>query len=350
MASVAVSVTKIGVLAAIGAVGVIATASAASASVTINGNTGFIGKGDVQTAFNLTNPAIQKIIDGNEGAFTFTSKQAVQQAVEQALSQSATQSASQSARQTGDQVVSQSATQEVTEVLSCVKSTGDPAQATRHGTRDATRTATREATRTGFQTGTQTGFQTGVRDGSRSGTILGNIDASIDAKARKTGQWTGWNIKSITQSPAQMGAPVYGPDQFPGYNWSGYTWSGYEFGSWSFDGYTFADFDFSGSPVSWGAWDTVNSNLNPDSVCSNNGNIVPGSLSDVITYGDAVAGPVDESAAVNVTGLSEDAVVENPVVEGDVVVVSTTNGVTAYGPVVVYASLNGGTPKQLNAV
>ena len=67
--------TKIGASAAIAAVALIASATAANAAtVNPNGN-GFVGKGEVQTAFGMNNGAIQKIID-SQNAFTFTRRAA----------------------------------------------------------------------------------------------------------------------------------------------------------------------------------------------------------------------------------------------------------------------------------
>jgi hypothetical protein len=331
----------------------IGVGSAAHASVSAT----FIGKGDVQTAFNLTNPAIQKLIDANEQAFKFTSKQAVTQAVSQVLSQTASQSATQDGSQDGTQLGTETTTQEVTETTVCTKTNGQVDQRSRHGDRTVIRTATRTATREGERTGSRSSTQIGSRDGSRSGTIFGNIDASIDAKARKTGQWTGWNVKSVTQAPVQMGAPAFGADEFPGYTWGGYNWGNYDFGAWNLGSYDFGDpVVFSTDPASlsdveWSAWDTDgDSNADPDTCFQNSNNLVPGSFHDTFEFGTPTASvedkPVEEGEIHD--GLVEEA----PISENGVVGYNSPINVdsTTYGPVVVWASLNGGPSKALNAV
>ena len=65
--------TKIGASAAIAAVALIASATSASAATVNSDGSGFVGKGEVQSAYGFNNSAIQKIIDANETAFTFTS-------------------------------------------------------------------------------------------------------------------------------------------------------------------------------------------------------------------------------------------------------------------------------------
>ena len=114
----------------------------------------------------MNNAEIQRVIDRNEKAFTFTSSQPA----EQVLTSSASQ------------VVTEHATQTAHRVLSCTVTVGgvkNPRVFEADGTRDGVKTGTREGTRTG----------------DRAGTLTAPWSASIDAKARKTGQWTGWNIK-----------------------------------------------------------------------------------------------------------------------------------------------------------
>src|SRR4051794_19110250 len=95
---------KAAVVAALPVIG-IATATAANASVNVVNGTGFVGKGDVQTALGLNNKGLQDLVDA--GKINFTSKQATSQAysqdVEQSGKQSGTQTGTQSASQTGSQ-------------------------------------------------------------------------------------------------------------------------------------------------------------------------------------------------------------------------------------------------------
>src|SRR3954470_3430068 len=89
-------------LIAIGAIG----ASASAATVNPDGS-GFIGKGEVQSAFGMNNGAIQRIIDGDVTAFTFRAVQPTTRS----LIQDATQAGTQAGTQSATQAVTQSATQ-----------------------------------------------------------------------------------------------------------------------------------------------------------------------------------------------------------------------------------------------
>ena len=199
--------TKIGASAAIAAVALIATATAANAATLNPDGTGFVGKGEVQSAYGLNNRAIQKIIDANEKAFTFTSSQP----------------ATQSLTSTASQVVTEHATQTAHRVLSCTVTVGgvkNPRVFEADGTRDGIKTGSREGNRTG----------------DRVGTLDGTLAASIDAKARKTGQWTGWNLKGFTSGPSftatgaeYFDAPEYGDPSFTGgYAFGDVEWSGWQ--------------------------------------------------------------------------------------------------------------------------
>jgi hypothetical protein len=84
------------ITAALSAAALAVSAAAANASVTLDPNgVGFVGKGDVQTAFGWNNAAIQKAVES--GNITFTTKQDAAQAYSQSAQQTASQSASQEA-------------------------------------------------------------------------------------------------------------------------------------------------------------------------------------------------------------------------------------------------------------
>jgi hypothetical protein len=244
----------------------VALALPASAATVNQDGTGFVGKGEVQSVYGFNNGAIQKIIDANVNAFSFTS------------SQSATQSLTSSA----SQVVTENATQTAHRVLSCTVTVGgvkNPRVFEADGTRDGVKTGSRE----------------GSREGSRVGTLDGTLAASIDAKARKTGQWTGWNLKGFTSAPsftatgaASFGDPTYGEP-------------------------TFADPTFVFGEVEWSGWQAEPGTNPADCLRDDNGAEIT-DLSDVTTYGAAVPTTTDygtesfgptEVTATNPTGLAQ---------------------------------------------
>jgi hypothetical protein len=228
--------SRIGASAALAAIALIATATAANAATLNDTGSGFVGKGEVQSAYNLNNPAIQKIIDANDKAFTFS----FSQAATQELTSSATQE------------VTESATQSAHRVLSCTVTVGgikNPKVFENDGTRDGIKTGSREGTRTG----------------ERAGSLNGALSATIDAKARKTGQWTGWNIKSVGEkSFTASGAESFGDATY---------------GDPSFGTYVFDD-------VEWSGWQAEPGDNPADCLRNDNGAEIT-DLSDVTTYGVA---------------------------------------------------------------
>jgi len=236
--------TKIGASAAIAAVALMATATAATAATVNSDGSGFVGKGEVQSAFGLNNSAIQKIIDANEKAFTFTSSQ----------------SATQSLTSTASQVVTEHATQTAHRVLSCTVTVGgvrNPRVFEADGTRDGIKTGSREGNRTG----------------DRVGTLDGTLAASIDAKARKTGQWTGWNLKGFTSGPSftATGVEHFGAAEYLAPSFTGE----YNFGE-----------------VEWSGWQAESGTNPADCLRDDNGAEI-NDLSDVTTYGDSVPTTTD---------------------------------------------------------
>src|SRR4051812_45828876 len=109
--------------AALAAAALIATATAANASTAIDANgTGFIGKGDVQTALGMNNAAMQKAVDA--GSLVFTATQPYTQALRQDAVQLGSQTGTQVGRQSATQIGTQSATQAVSETLTCTYTNG----------------------------------------------------------------------------------------------------------------------------------------------------------------------------------------------------------------------------------
>ena len=129
----------------------------------------------------------------------------------------------------------------VSQDLTCTFTNGN---GTKTFHRDGVREGDREGDRTGSREGNRNGIRTGERDGTRtgsqSGSQSGSLAAGIDAKARKTGQWTGWNVTGWTTTPAYSttGAPVW---QDPSYAEDAWGFDPeYTFGDYAFDtGYTF---------------------------------------------------------------------------------------------------------------
>ena len=185
-----------------------------------------------------------------------------------------------------------------------------------------------------------TALRDGSRDGTRTGTVNGTIASDVAADARKTGQWTGWNLKGLTASPfaatgfEQFGQPTFDQWVLPE-EWTFGDWESY--GNWSPSGdYAFGDYTYGATTV-WGPWDTDgDKNADPDTCFQNSNNLVPGSFQDVIAYGDVHQGAVEDGAVVP----------SGPVVAGDVVPVGDpaavgdpTFGATTYGDVTATGSL-----------
>jgi hypothetical protein len=155
--------------------------------------------------------------------------------------------------------------------------------------------------------GTREGIKTGSREGNRTGDRVGTLDgtlaASIDAKARKTGQWTGWNLKGFTSGPSftATGAesfddPIYGDP-------------------------TFVDQAFRFGDVEWSGWQAEPGTNPADCLRDDNGAEIT-DLSDVTTYGEPVPTTTDygtesfgpmEVTATNPTGPAQVSVTYNSV-------------------------------------
>jgi hypothetical protein len=190
---------------ALSAVALVAGATAASASITVNpGGSGFIGKGNVQTALGYNNKNLQDAVDGKNGlSLVFTGIQSTSQA----LSQEGTQD--------GTQAGTQSVSQDVT----CTMENGIK---TFH--RDGERLASRDADRDADRTGTRTGTRTSTF----------NYSLDVDARKGQT-QYTGFILKGSTVTSSTPNVDVLdGP-------WVYGTWS---YGTWVGDE----------STTEWGDW------------------------------------------------------------------------------------------------
>jgi hypothetical protein len=195
-------ITKIAAASAL-AVALVGTAGAANAATINDAGAGFVGKGEVQSAFGWNNKDMQ---GATATGFTF----------------STTQSATKALTQDASQVVTQDAHADVTRTVSCFID-GKKVDHTAFGTRD--------------------GSRTGVRNGERTGTLHGSLKGSLtstvayDTKG-KTGQWTGFYLTkyaagspafSTTESPvwnieAQYGDAEYGDAvaELGEVNWTGW--------------------------------------------------------------------------------------------------------------------------------
>ncbi|WP_028050393.1 hypothetical protein [Cellulomonas sp. URHD0024] len=299
-------------LAVLGATVLIVTgAGAAQASVASSG-TGFVGKGDVQSALGWNNAKLQD----NAEKLTFTTKQAAAQGYAQALSQAAEQAGTQTASQTGSQTGTQSASLTTTELLSCRKTNGAVAQQSRTGVKSGVRSDTREATVTDTREASRDAFHTGSRTGSRAGTLVGFLNSNVAYEARKSNQFTGFNLTGFqpgspsfsASGPVQWGADAFG-------DWSFGDWV--PAGDYAFPEYVFGEYEFEAWSLSdavWGNWDTDNTNQEPD-VCLNssgnvNANVDPASLVHIFTDGPLVESAVQSGA------VRSGAIVEGEVVPG----------------------------------
>jgi hypothetical protein len=232
--------TRIAFAVATATTGALLAASPANAAVTFDPatGTGFVGKGDVQTALKYNNTQLQK----NASSLLFTS----QQAAEQAMSQDATQDATQSGTQT------------VVRELSCVIDT-------------KRKTFYNEGTREGVREGDRTGS----REGSRAGTLTGNLSYTVAYDARVKNQITGFNLKGFGTQPAftTTGDTVWGEPTF---------------GAWSYDAWVLGE-------TEWSGWVSEPGD-NPAECDSNNPGIDPDTLSDVTTEGAFTEGDITEGA------------------------------------------------------
>jgi hypothetical protein len=337
---------------------VAALAGTASASV----SNAFIGKGDVQTALGgINNATIQKLVD--DAKISFSSQQAGSQQVRQALTQDGTQTADQVGTQAGTQTGTETARQILEEVLSCRKTNGSTNSQYRYGERDGSKTGTRSASRSASRQATRSASRTGSQTGSQSGTLSGTVSAAIDASARKTGQWTGWNVKSLAVNPvfATSGDPTWTSQSFNA-DWT-YVPTSFNFGAYDFTGIAWqasGDYAFSGDysfgATTWGDY-VANPNEDPEGVCLKadgtvGSNVDPASLvHDISVVSTTVLGITNGAVAPGAT--TDGPVVENVVVPGDVHTAGAVTNVGSYsasGPVSLFVTATGYGTKPLGTV
>jgi hypothetical protein len=246
-------------------------APAASAAVTLNANgTGFVGKGDVQTAFGWNNKQLQTNATGVSFSFT----------------QDATQAVTQSASQTASQTTSQS----FIYYVSC-------------NTAEGKKTFYREGNRSGVTTATREG----ERVGERAGTLSGAISSALDGDPRQTkgqNQFTGFILKGYAGTPTftASGAPVYDEPTFGDWDWST---DAVEVDEWTSGWKTTGEGQ--GSPADCLSGSDGDSNIVEDT-----------------TYGDLVEGPI-QYGEVTYGDVSYGDVLPTP---GTAHVFATHNGVT----------------------
>ena len=191
-------ITKLAAIAGTTLLG-LSVANAASASVQVDPATGagFVGKGDVQTAFGWSNKTLQD----NATSVRFSTEQVTSQVVTQHLLQDGTQAGTQTVRRE----------------VSCT-------------IEGKNKSFYNEGTRSGVRSGERDGSRTG----SRAGTVSRSIVSAIDADPRKgINQFTGFVLKGFTGTPVvTTTAPAWGDDTF---------------GDWDFQGaYAFDDVEWSG--------------------------------------------------------------------------------------------------------
>lgn len=315
-------ISKVALIAATTTALALGGASAAQAAVTIDSaGSGFVGKGDVQTALGLNNAQLQ----AKAGSLKFTTSQDAIQAVTQGVTQSGTQSGTQAAVQYGVELGNQSAEQVMVQTLSCTKTTGNSVQQVRTGTRAGDRTAERVGTAMGTREGVRTGTATGIREGTRAGDLSGKVAASVAYDARQRNQITGFTLSGFAAGDpkfAAEGDPAYGTPSLGEYSFGDYAFGGYEFEEYDFQPYVWVG-DFNFGATTWAEEFESDPNANPDVCVEGNKNIVPGSVKSVITEGD-----VTVSDDVTVLATLDGSIVPRDIVPGAIV-----DGGLSYGAV-----------------
>ena len=331
-------------LAAVAAIATpLAAATVANASVNIDSNgTGFIGKGDVQTAFSWNNAKMQT----NHTKITFSGEQATSQSLTQSVSQAGYRVGAQQGTQHATQTATQAATQVVGQDLTCEFTNGNGTVTFhRDGVRDGERTGTREGTREGERPATRLFERFGERTGTQAGTQTGSLASVLDVTDRKTGQYTGWNVKGFVGTPtySEVGNPTFGGPTF-----GDYVFGDPQYRDWLFLGdFIFGDFtatsDYTfedGSGTEWGEWDAESGENPADCLRSQNADkitqisnvITPGAITDgVVTGGTTAIGGTTQGAIIGEYDVPQ------PIKHGAI----TAGDVTNVGAIKVSATFNG---------
>jgi len=248
------------------AVAMLVAPSIASASVTYDPatGTGFVGKGDVQSAYGINNGTLQDALKKDPQAVKFKYNQPAQQTVSENASQVGTQSVETTIRRH----------------VECIVVTGGIKNRVEHD-------------RYGARYGIRFGTRSGSREGIRSGTISGSVLSTINGDPRQ----------------------VKGQNQFTGFNLTGKSAGTFTpQGDINWGDTTFGEFEFSApvmSDIEWGGWgENSDPTENPASCLSGNSNVedlVDTTTESAPAFGDTVLGSIDYSnrtyGETTVTGL-----------------------------------------------
>ena len=317
----------------IAALAVIATplalASAGNAYTADAAGKGFVGKGEVQSAFSWTNAKMQT----NHTSITFKTQQDAEQALSATATEFATQDGTQSAVQYGVELGKQSAEQVMTETLSCEKTNGQVEQRFRTGVRAGERNAERIGTAMGTRDAEREGTRTGSREGTRAGSLVGSLTADLNIENKKTGQYTGWFLKGYKAGDPRFtgtGSEQFGAAQYTGdYGFGDWSFGAYEFQPYEFQPYVWVG-DFNFGATTWATEDFTadEPNEDPNGVCKVGANNVV-NVTRTITPG---AVTVSDDVTVLAT-LDGNLVPDENVTPGDVHVTGESFGTTVPGAV-----------------
>ena len=305
----------------VGAASALALAVAGPASAyDYNGTTGFVGKGEVQSAFGMNNQKLQEAAN----IVKFSSTQSTTQALKQAVKESGVQSGTQTGTQSGSQSGSQAGSQSMSQDLTCTYTNGNGTKVFhRDGDRDGSRLGSRDVSRDVGRDVTRDVSRSGSRTGSRAGVINGSIAASIAGDPRKgINQFTGFNLGALTPGatttqPAVMNAPAMNDDFTSSDEWSG-NWSEGTYSPTGDGTYTFStEYTFS-EAVTWGAWDALPGENPDDCLRSQNADHIT-QISNVVTRGAVTDGAITDGEFTD-GKITANAVVPTGIVySGDVV-------------------------------
>ena len=194
-------------------------AASAHAATIDEAGKGFVGKGEVQTAFGWNNATMQK----NQTDVTFTAEQPTTQSLTQSVSQTGVEHNFQMGVQSATQTGTQSGTQVVSQDLTCEFTNGSGTKTFhRDGIRDGDRTGTREGTREGERDVARLGERFGTRTGTQSGTQTGSIVSALERHRQEDRPVHRLVPQGLHRHPTytETGSPV----------WDAPTFGDYEFG------------------------------------------------------------------------------------------------------------------------
>jgi hypothetical protein len=323
---------------ALATVAVVSLGSAANAYTIDAAGKGFVGKGEVQSAFGFSNGPMQKAVDAKQ--FTFSAKQATTQSLTQSVEQDGTQVGTQVGTEFATQAGSQALTMTMSQDLTCDFTNGNGSKTFhRDGIRDGERTGARTGERVGTREGVRDVERDGKRTGSQAGVQSGNIASDVAFTDKKTGQYTGFNLTKFTSSNyKEVGAPVWGAPTYDAWDFTNSVWS---FGDYAFTGdYGFGAYEFGTATfepltgVEWGDWEADSGENPADCLRSQNADHIT-MIDNLITEGVVTDGAIS-NGAISVTGVEDGAITEGAV---------TPIEPPAYGAIVPGAVVNDGLAK-----